>query len=113
MLTGEITEVDYEATGEKPTFGVVNDGRTYPAVVARKRQHNGSARETLYTVSKNGKNRALYDQFYAEVIEPYYARQRERQNRSQHPDGNTSRPAGSRNRKKGNTSTKRVSAFTF
>ncbi len=89
MLTGEITEVTHESTEETPTFGVVNDGRTYPAVVARKRQQNGSPRSTLYTVSKNGVNKALYDQFEAEVIQPYFERQRERNNRRKHTDGNT------------------------
>lgn len=87
MLTGEITEVAHESTDESPTFGVVNDGRTYPAVTARRRQQNGSPRSTLYTVSKNGANKALYPQFEAEVIQPYYERQRKRQGSRQHPNG--------------------------
>jgi len=89
VLTGEITEVAHESTDESPTFGVVNDGRTYPAVTARRRQQNGSPRSTLYTVSKNGANKELYPQFEAEVIQPYFERQRKRNNRRQHPDSNT------------------------
>lgn len=78
MLTGVIEENYEQPTEENPTFGVVDDGRRYPAVTARKRQHGGSKRETLYTVSKNGQYAALYDQFTAEVIEPYRERKRKR-----------------------------------
>ena len=55
MLTGDITEETYEPTPEEtPTFAVIDDGRTFPAVVARRRQQNGSRRTTLYTISKTG-----------------------------------------------------------
>jgi hypothetical protein len=78
VLTGVIEENYEQPTEESPTFGVVDDGRKYPAVTARRRQHGGSKRETLYTVSKNGQYAALYDQFTAEVIEPYRERKRKR-----------------------------------
>ena len=81
MLTQEITL----PTDESPTFGVVDDGRKYPAVTARKRQQNGSKRETIYTVSKNGAYSALYDQFVRDVISPYRERKRERNTRSGDP----------------------------
>lgn len=113
MLTGEI-EVSHEQTNEEtPTFGVINDGRTYPAVVARKRQQNGSPRSTLYTVSKNGAYKDLYDQFEQEVIQPYFERQRQRQNGSQHPDGNTARANRSGDGDKGNTQGDRQHPFGF
>lgn len=75
MLTQEIANVP---TDESPTFGVVDDGRQYPAVTARKRQQNGSKRETLYTVSKHGLYAELYPKFEREVIEPYRQRRRKR-----------------------------------
>lgn len=78
MLTGVIEENYEQPTEESPTFGVVDDGRKYPAVTARRRQHGGSKRDTLFTVSKNGRYAALYDQFTAEVIEPYRERKRKR-----------------------------------
>lgn len=89
MLTGNLEEKQDESTDETPTFGVVNDGRTYPAVTARRRQQNGSRRSTLYTVSKNGANKALYEAFEREVIQPYLERRRERENRRQHPDSDS------------------------
>lgn len=78
MLTEEIEETYDQPTEESPTFGVVDDGRTYPAVTARRRQQNGSKRSTLYTVSKNGKFAHLYDEFERDVIEPYRDRKRKR-----------------------------------
>jgi len=81
VLTHEISVT----TDDSPTFGVVDDGRQYPAVTARKRQQNGSKRETLYTVSKNGKYSALYEQFTRDVIAPYRERKRERHTRGGYP----------------------------
>lgn len=78
MLTGEIEETYETPTDESPTFGVVDDGRTYPAVTARRRQQQGSKRETLYTVSKHGKYAHLYDDFRANIIDPYRERKRKR-----------------------------------
>jgi len=78
VLTGIIEENYEQPTEETPTFGVVDDGRKYPAVTARRRQHGGSKRDTLFTVSKNGQYASLYDQFTAEVIEPYRERKRKR-----------------------------------
>lgn len=113
MLTGEI-EVRNEPTDEEtPTFGVVNDGRTYPAVVARKRQQNGSPRSTLYTVSKNGAYKDLYAQFEQEVIKPYFERQRQRKDSRQHPDGNTPRAHRGGDGDKGNTQGERQHPFSF
>ena len=89
MLTGEIEDSDYEPTEETPTFGVVDDGRKYPAVTARKRQQAGSKRSTLYTISKNGKYAHLYDEFVASVIEPYRERKRERNTGSGYSGVNT------------------------
>lgn len=92
MLTGHLEEKSHESTESadgNPTFGVVNDGRTYPAVTARRRQQRGSKRSTLYTVSKNGANKDLYEEFEREVIQPYFERRRERENRRKHPDGNS------------------------
>lgn len=80
MLTDEETESFYEIQDESPTFGVVDDGRKYPAVTARKRQQNGSRRETIYTVSKKGAYAHLYDEFERNVIEPYRDRKRKRAN---------------------------------
>jgi hypothetical protein len=78
VLTDEqIEEITHE-TDETPTFGVVDDGRTYPAVTARRRQQNGSPRSTLYTVSKNGKYSHLYAQFERDIIQPYRERKRKR-----------------------------------
>lgn len=78
MLTEDIEEIYDTSDEESPTFGVVDDGRPYPAVTARRRQHKGSRRDTLYTVSKFGKYQALYDQFEREVITPYRERKRKR-----------------------------------
>jgi len=78
VLTGEFEDVTDDQTDETPTFGIVDDGRTYPAVTVRRRQHQGSKRETLYTISKFGGYKALYDQFAADVIEPYRERKRQR-----------------------------------
>lgn len=88
MLTDEI-EVEQDDrqlytpnVDEPPTFGVVDDGRTYPAVTARRRQRNGSRRATIFTVSKNGKYKSLYEQFWKDIIEPYQARKASRQQRA-------------------------------
>ncbi len=85
MLTHEISV----PTDDSPTFGVVDDGRQYPAVTARKRQQNGSKRETIFTVSKNGKYADLYEQFARDVIAPYRERKRERNTRSGYPHVNS------------------------
>jgi hypothetical protein len=76
-LTDDIEEITHDEN-ETPTFGVVDDGRTYPAVTARRRQQSGSTRSTLYTVSKNGQYAHLYPQFERDVIEPYRERKRKR-----------------------------------
>jgi hypothetical protein len=78
VLTDDIEEIPHETTESTPTFGVVDDGRTYPAVTARRRQQNGSKRSTLYTVSKTGKYAHLYDQFERDIIQPYRERKRKR-----------------------------------
>lgn len=78
MLTVEESDEYHEQTEDSPTFGVVDDGRKYPAVTARRRQQNGSRRDTLYTVSKNGRYAHLYDTFDENVIQPYRDRKRKR-----------------------------------
>jgi hypothetical protein len=78
VLTDRFEEIPNESTDELPTFGVVNDGRKYPCVTARKRQKKGSPRDTLYTVSKKGAYSHLYEKFASEVIEPYFERKRKR-----------------------------------
>lgn len=113
MLTGEITPAKHVPTDEKPTYGVVNDGRTYPAVTARKRQQNGSPRQTLFTVSKNGAYKDLYAQFEAEVIQPYFERKRERENSRQHPDGGTANTVGGGIGDKGHPQGQRERGFGF
>lgn len=91
MLTEQIEEMQYDEK-ESPTFGVVDDGRKYPAVTARRRQQHGSKRETLYTVSKNGKYSYLYEQFERDVIEPYRERKRKRAVDGRRIRVNTPRP---------------------
>lgn len=103
MLTQEITL----PTDESPTFGVVDDGRKYPAVTARRRQQNGSKRKTIFTVSKNGAYAALYDQFEREVIEPY--RQRKCGVGSGYPHVNSPDIASGGNGKDGKKSERRDS----
>jgi hypothetical protein len=78
VLAEDIEDTHDEPTDETPTYGVVDDGRKYPAVTARRRQQQGSPRSTLYTVSKNGKYAHLYNDFERDVIEPYRARKRKR-----------------------------------
>ena len=78
MLTGELDDDTELPTDESPTFGVVDDGRKYPAVTARKRQQQNSRRETVYTVSKNGAYAHLYPEFERNVIEPYQRRKEAR-----------------------------------
>jgi hypothetical protein len=113
VLTGEITETQNVPTDESPTFGVVNDGRKYPAVTARRRQQNGSPRQTLFTVSKNGAYKELYAQFEAEVIQPYFERQRERQGSRQHPDGNSVNTVDGGTGNEGDTQGQRKHGFGF
>jgi hypothetical protein len=83
LLTEEIeviyAEKNLPTEDEAPTFGIVDDGRTYPAVSVRRRQHKGSKRSTLYTVSKNGAYSQFYEDFWRQHIEPYQARKIARQ----------------------------------
>ncbi len=84
-MLAEIIEVNYDSkdppsTDEAPTFGVVADGRTYPAVSVRRRQHKGSKRETLYTVSRFGQFAEYYDDFHREYVQPYQQRKAARAN---------------------------------
>lgn len=113
MLAGEIQEETYEPTEENPTFGVVADGRTYPAVVARKRQQGGSKRATLYTVSKNGKYAHLYDDFRANIIDPYFDRKRERDNSGGDIRVNTPGNVGGGHREESDTPGERERSFGF
>lgn len=102
MLTGNIEEIKHESTEETPTFGVVADGRTYPAVVARRRQQNGSKRSTLYTISKNGRFSHLYHDAEANIIKPYFERRRERTNRGGITGNSATVPVGGGADKEGN-----------
>lgn len=74
-------KADLPSTDETPTFGIIADGRTFPAVSVRRRQHKGSRRATLYTVSRNGKFAEYYDDFNREYIQPYQQRKEARQQR--------------------------------
>ena len=113
MLTGEIEEIKHEPTEETPTFGVVDDGRTYPAVVARRRQQHGSKRSTLYTISKNGKFAHLYDEARANIIEPYQQRKRERHYSGGGIEVNTANTSRSGADKDGKASGERAHPFGF
>lgn len=96
MLAEEIQdEKSSVGTDEAPTFGVIDDGRTYPAVTARRRQQNGSKRETIFTVSKFGKYAELYPEFESRVIEPYRERKRKRAESGGHPSGDNANTVGS------------------
>ena len=112
MLTGDITEETYEPTPEEtPTFAVIDDGRTFPAVVARRRQQNGSRRTTLYTISKNGRYADLYPSARANIIEPYFERKRKRLDSGGRVGIGDSVPVGGGTGEKGNSDGKQAHPF--
>lgn len=98
MLT-DIIEVKYDKPTppkpeELPTYGIVNDGRTYPAVSVRQRQHQKSRRGTIFTVSKFGTYREFYDDFEREYITPYFERKADREGRKEAGSGGDVQSSG-------------------